>query len=112
MSFTEQQIRVLARDELRKIIDAGLMYSAGCNEGTPTAKTPSVSSSPQPSATPPTWTPMQPTEKGPWEKTTDINHPEIKTIITEIEKDYKAIIKGEYKYWLSQDKLGVGRNAI
>ena len=29
-SFTEQQIRSIARDELRKILDAGLLYTAEC----------------------------------------------------------------------------------
>ena len=32
MSFSEQQIRAIVKDELRKIIDAGLMYTAECTQ--------------------------------------------------------------------------------
>lgn len=52
-TFTEQQIRAFARDELRKILDSGLLYTAGCSEGkqpVPSVASPSL---PKPSATPP-----------------------------------------------------------
>jgi hypothetical protein len=53
MSFSEQQIRAFARDELRKILDSGLMMTAGCTEGKTVSSPSVISSPPKPSATPP-----------------------------------------------------------
>ena len=133
--ISESQVRAWARDELRKIIDCGLMYSAGCVEATkinvtsPSPVAPTTPpqtdknvirsnpalyepSTPQPQ---PKWEPMQPTEKGPWEKTIDTNNPEIKMIITEIMKEHKAFNWDGYKYWVLEkngEMQGVGRRKL
>lgn len=55
-SLSEAQLRAFIHEEVRKIFEAGLMYTAGCTEGK-TVSSPSVISSPpsqKPSVTPPT----------------------------------------------------------
>jgi hypothetical protein len=55
MSLNEQQIRAIVKDELRKIIDAGLMYTVECKpqemgkQGTPSLQ---PSSTPVPTSPP------------------------------------------------------------
>jgi hypothetical protein len=55
MSLNEQQIRAIVKDELRKIIDAGLMYTESCKpqemgkQGTPSLQ---PSSTPVPTSSP------------------------------------------------------------
>jgi len=79
-------------------------------QATPTANMPL----PSPSLTPLKWEPMPATEtnKGAWEKTVDINNPEIRAIADKLDKADKPIFEGNYLYWIiEQDEiwLAIGR---
>jgi replication factor A1 len=57
MSFSEQQIRKIVRDELHIILDTGLMYTAECKEKpqstSPSVTQPNTATAPLPSPSPP-----------------------------------------------------------
>jgi len=107
MSLNETQIRQLVREEVRRIIDAGLMYTTESKPQT----------TPQPPTTAPSpsllkWEQMPPTEKGPWERTLDITNPKIQQIIAKLDQGNRPIFCEDGVYWLltKDGKIeGVGR---
>ena len=74
---------------------------------------PAASPLPSPSPTPIKWEKMPATEKGSWEKTVNLNNPEIESIIEKIKQaDNKVVDIGNYRYWkiyFDNQLTGVGR---
>lgn len=66
-------------------------------------------------ASTPTWQPMTPTQKGPWEQTSDLQHPEVQAILGTMALEGKTVVNiGSVTYWkvVRDGKLvGLGRRA-
>lgn len=126
----EQTIRYITRDEVRKIMDAGLMMTAttrpvGAGEAKPFSNSQNTSKSPNASTAPSPgnglhWQQMPPPqskpENGPWEKCTMLEHPELQALIAKLDGNkFPQQING-HKCWLLHDIEtnainGVGRRA-
>jgi hypothetical protein len=116
MNADEKEIlRQLVREELRKIIDAGLMYTletigAGPREpekGAPSeqpresAKAEPAYKTEMPDMTKLAWVTVQAPNnpKGPWEKTTDAVKPEFMEMMKILKSTNKQLFSGGYLYW-------------
>lgn len=109
-AFTEAQhkeLDALIDSRLRRIIEAGLMYaqpSQHITVQTPEPQTPINA----------IWQEMPASHKGPWEKTTDLNNPDITQLICKLKEKNTPIQHEGYTYWLltnqtSRQIEGVGR---
>lgn len=100
--FTEERIRGIVRDELRIILDKGLMYTA------PGPVKPAADEKKW------TWNPdkIKWTEdvgkKGPYEKSEDVNN-EFKAMAKDLQEHQGKLTRDGRFYWLFTDGKAVGR---
>jgi hypothetical protein len=113
MSLTEAQIKQYVREEVRRIIDAGLIYTETVQSKQ--QATVQVTVLPPTVATQQTlWESMAATAKGPWEKTSNMNTAEVQELVEKL-KDKNTPIQHEgYTYWLLTNQTshvieGLGR---